>query len=88
MGNRLFDHLARLERISGSFGDALSARVDRIIREASRLARVIRLCPHCAVQMRRDGTMYTCPGCGMSRDDSDEPTAEFTPVSQDQPWPR
>lgn len=39
-----------------------------------------RYCPDCGRPMLRDGTMYTCPGCGLCRDDGDEPTADFSEV--------
>ncbi len=41
-----------------------------------------RYCPDCGRLMVRDGTMYTCPDCGLCRDDSDEPTADFSEVAR------
>lgn len=86
MDQRIVAGLRRLESIRVKFGETIVQRIDQAIKEAERLAKRVRLCPNCNEVMSRDGTMYTCPGCGLCRDDSDEPTADFSPpdaVEQD-----
>ena len=78
MRTRLLDQLERLENMSERIGEALAARVDRIIQEAGHLAVTIVLCPHCKEPMIREYAMLTCPLCGLSLSDSDEPTGEFS----------
>lgn len=79
--HRITARLQQLQSLTSRINAGVIGRIDSIIREAERLARRIRLCPHCGEVMRLDGTMYRCPGCGLCRDDSDEPTADFS--SQD-----
>lgn len=79
---RITGRLRQLESVAGRINTSIIQRIDGIIREAERLARRVRVCPKCGQQMERDSTMYRCPGCGLCRDDGDEPTAEFAPPGE------
>lgn len=82
MDQRLVASLQRLEHIRNQIGDGIIQRIAQLIEEAAHQTQRVRLCPHCGRPMVRDGTMYTCPACGLCRDDSDEPTADFSEVAR------
>lgn len=79
MRGDIYQQLARIETVTQQFRGAVVLKVAEAINDAIRTARTARLCPDCGNVMVRDGTMYRCR-CGLCRDDSDTPTAEFSPV--------